>query len=75
VLLADRSSQVPLFAFEPLDAAAIQSLGHVISARIEPVSAAAQFAGADPVRIRMIADVPTVVSIESSLALRTEVES
>jgi hypothetical protein len=40
-----------------------------------PASAAAQLAGTEPERMRRIADVPTVVSITSSRALRTAVES
>lgn len=72
---ADKSSHVPLLDFVPPEAAASQSLGQVISARMVPVSAAAQFAGAEPVLIRMMAEVPTAVSIASSRALRTVVES
>ena len=58
-----------------LDAAAIQSLGSVISTKIVPVSAAATFAGGAPVRMRRIALVPIVASIASSLAFRSATEN
>jgi hypothetical protein len=62
-------------ALLPPLAAAIQSDGQFTVARIVPLSAAAQFAGGDPVKIRITADVPIVVSIWSSRALRTVVEN
>jgi len=62
-LSALASDHVPDFAFEPPDAAAIQSDGNVSVAMIVPVSAAAQFAGAEPERIRITGAVEIVVSI------------
>ena len=52
---------VLLSAFEPDEAAAAQSDARLYVTRTEPLSAVAQVAGAEPVRISMIADVPTVV--------------
>jgi hypothetical protein len=75
VASAAASCQVPAFAFDPLDAAASQSDGKFSVASTVPESAAAQSAGAAPVRILMIADVPIVVSIASSRVLRTAVLS
>lgn len=54
---------VPLIALDPDDAAAIQSEGQLISTSNVPLSAAAQFAGGEPVLIRSLALVPIVVSI------------
>jgi hypothetical protein len=54
---------VPDLDLLPLDAAAIQSDGQLTVAKIVPVSADAQLAGGEPVKIRMTADVPIVVSI------------
>jgi hypothetical protein len=62
-------------AFDPDDAAAIQSEGRVNDARTVPLSAVATDAGAAPVRIFKTALVPMVVSIASSIALRTATES
>jgi hypothetical protein len=66
---------VPDFDFDPLDAAASQSDGREIDTSTVPLSAVAQLAGAAPVRIFRTADVPIVVSIASSCALRTATES
>jgi hypothetical protein len=66
---------VPLFALLPLLAAAIQSDGRLIVASTVPLSAAAQLAGALPVKIFITADAPAVVSIASNRALRTATES
>jgi hypothetical protein len=68
------SCQVPFFDFDALDAAAIQSDGRLTVARTVPELDAAQFAGADPVRIVKIGDVPAVVSIASRRALLTVTE-
>jgi hypothetical protein len=61
--------------FVPPLAAFIQSAGHEIEASSVPVFAAAQFAGGAPVKNFKTADAPIVVSIESSIALRTAVEN
>src|SRR3569623_1386255 len=66
-----RSSHVPLLAFVPLDAAAIQSDGSASVASTVPLSAPAQLAGAAPVRILRTALTPIVDSTASSFALRT----
>lgn len=71
VASADVSSHVPAFALLPLEAAAIQSEGNVSVAKTVPVSPAAQFAGADPVRIFNTADALMAVSTASSFAFLT----
>lgn len=55
------SSHVPDFALDPDDAAAIQSDGRLSVASTVPLSAAAQLAGAAPVLILRIAEVPIVL--------------
>jgi hypothetical protein len=74
VASADVSCHVPDFDFWPVAAAAIQSEGIVIVAKAVPLSAVAQSAGGEPVRIFMIGEVPIAVSTASSLALRTVTE-
>jgi len=66
---------VPAIAFAPEDAAASQSDGQVIDARTVPLSAAAQFAGADPDRISKVGAVEIAVSIASSRAFLTVVDN
>ena len=73
VFSADASCQVPSNALVPPEAAAIQSDGRLSVASTVPLSAVAQFAGAVPVLIFMIAEVPVAVSTASSLAFRTAV--
>ena len=63
VASADVSCQVPLLAFDPLEAAASQSEGKVSVASTVPESAVPQSAGAAPVRILRMGEVPIVVSI------------
>src|SRR5688572_19369573 len=75
VLSAEASCHVPDFAFDPDAAAAIQSDGSAIVASTVPASAAAQFAGAAPLRISRDGEAPTVDSIASRRALRTASES
>ena len=70
LLSALASDHVPLLAFEPLLAAAIQSAGKVISTSFVPLSAVAHVAGCAPVQMRRIAVPPTVVSNWSSSAFR-----
>ena len=72
---ADVSSHVPNLALLPVAAALCQSEGQVTSASTVPESAEAQEAGAEPDLIFNRAEVPIVVSIESSTALRTATES
>lgn len=74
-LSALESLQVPVIALEPLEAADIQSEGRVKEASTVPLSAVAQLAGTEPVRIFNTALVPIVVSTTSSLAFRTVVEN
>jgi len=69
------SCHVPDLAFVPPDAAAIQSLGRFSVASTVPVREAAQLAGAPPVRMRRIADVPVVDSIASRAAFLALVEN
>ena len=74
VASADESSHVPLSVSAPDDDVA-QSLGSVMAARMVPVRDAAQLAGGEPVRMRRIGAVPIVVSMASSRALRTAMDS
>lgn len=74
VLSALVSCHVPVMDLEPLEALDIQSEGRLSVATTVPLFAAAQLAGAAPVRIVIIALVPIVDSIASNLALRTVVE-
>lgn len=69
------TDQVPDLALLPDDAAAIQSDGRAIVANSDPLSAVAQSAGADPVRIYRLALVPVVDSIVSNRALRTATDN
>lgn len=62
-------------ALLPLEAAVAQSDPSENSASRVPVAVAAQFAGAEPVRICSLADVPTALSSASSSALRAAVEN
>lgn len=68
------SCHVPLFAFDALEALAIQSDGRLTVASTVPEFAAAQFAGAAPVLIVKIGEVPIVLSIASRRALFTVTE-
>jgi hypothetical protein len=70
-LSALASCQVPDFALLPLLAAASQSEGSVNVARVVPESAAAQFAGTEPVKIFKVGAVPIFVSIASRIAFLT----
>lgn len=69
------SDHVPDFAFDPLDAPAIQSEGRLRVANTVPVSEAEQSAGAAPVRIFMTALVLITVSMESSLPFLTATDN
>src|SRR5437899_3323234 len=75
LLSATVSSHVPDFDFAPDAAFAIQSEGRLIVARTVPVAVVLQSAGGAPVRIFIIGDVPTAVSIASRAALRAAVEN
>jgi hypothetical protein len=66
---------VPLIAFCAEAALASQSEGRLTVATTVPLSAVATVAGGAPVLILRTADTPIAVSIASSLALRTVVES
>ena len=59
------------FDVAPLLLAVSQSEGSVIDTRVDPLSAAAQFAGGDPVRISRVGDAPMRVSTASSRAERS----
>lgn len=74
-LSALESLHVPVIALEPLEAADIQSEGRVKEASTVPLSAVAQLAGTEPVRIFNTALVPTAVSMASNLAFRTVTEN
>jgi hypothetical protein len=75
LLSALKSSQVPDFDLLPELAAAIQSLGRFAVASVVPESAAAQFAGGEPLKIFITALVPQTVSNASSLPSLTGTES
>lgn len=69
------SSHVPLFAFDPEEAAASQSEGRFSVARTVPASAVATFAGTVPERIFRTAEVPIAVSSASRRAFYEAVEN
>src|SRR6185295_9602733 len=62
-------------AFEPPDAAAIQSEGRGIVASTVPASASVMFVGGAPVRSFSTALAPMAASMASSFALRTATDS
>lgn len=73
VASADVSCHVPDIALVPDEAAAIQSEGKFNVATTVPASAVAHVAGTEPVRMRMMAEVPIVDSTASRRAFRTAV--
>ena len=71
----ERFASLPDFDFTPDAAPPIQSDGSVIVTPTVPVRDAAALAGAEPERISRIGVVPAIVSIASSIALRSSVEN